>query len=157
MVWLTKKHESSLTPFGNYPGSRPLEEHIRNGIIILDKPSGPTSNQVDNWVKKILDIDKCSHGGTLDPRVTGVLVIALGNATKLMPVLLSSKKEYVGVVNLHEEVEYNRIKDVFRKFIGKVKQLPPKRSAVARVERMREIYYIELLEVKGRNVLFKIG
>jgi H/ACA ribonucleoprotein complex subunit 4 len=157
MVWLTKKHESSLNNFGCYPGSRSLEEHIRNGIIILDKPSGPTSNQIDVWVKEILGIDKCSHGGTLDPRVSGVLVIALENATKLMPILLSSKKEYVGVVNLHEEVDNKRIEDVFKEFIGKVKQLPPKKSAVARVVRQREIYYLDLLEIRGRNILFRIG
>ena len=65
MSWLIKKQEASLTPFGIYPGSRPLEEHINNGIIILDKPSGPTCNQVDKWVKDILGINKCSHGGTL--------------------------------------------------------------------------------------------
>jgi H/ACA ribonucleoprotein complex subunit 4 len=155
--WLIKKNEASLTPFGCYPGARPLEEHIRKGIIILDKPSGPTSQQVDVWIKEILKINKCSHGGTLDPRASGVLVIALENATKLMPILLSSDKEYVGVINLHEEVYVKEIKRVFKEFIGKVKQLPPKKSAVARIEREREIYYLELLEVDGRNVLFKIG
>jgi len=42
LSWLIKKHEASLTPFGTYPGARSLEDHIKNGIIILDKPSGPT-------------------------------------------------------------------------------------------------------------------
>ncbi len=65
MSWIIKKHEASLTPFGCYPGARTLEEHIRNGIIILDKPSGPTSHQIDRWIKEILEINKCSHGGTL--------------------------------------------------------------------------------------------
>jgi len=157
MAWLIKKHESSITPFGCYPGARPLEEHIRNGIIILDKPSGPTSHQVDRWIKDILGISKCSHGGTLDPRASGVLVIALENATKLMPILLSSRKEYVGMINLHREVEKEKIEKVFGEFIGKVKQIPPKKSAVARREREREIYYLEVLEIKGRNVLFKVG
>jgi len=85
------------------------------------------------------------------------MIIALENATKLMPILLSSKKEYVGVIHLHEEVEKNKIEKAFKDFIGKVTQLPPKKSAVARREREREIYYLELLEVDGRNVLFKIG
>lgn len=157
MDWLTKKHEASLTPFGCYPGARSLEEHIRNGIIVLDKPMGPTSNQVDKWVKDILNIKKCSHGGTLDPRASGVLVIALENATKLMPILLSSKKEYVGLIYLHEDVDIKKIKNAFKEFVGKVKQLPPKKSAVARKVREREIYYLELLEVNGRNILFRIG
>jgi H/ACA ribonucleoprotein complex subunit 4 len=157
MTWLTKKNEASLTNFGCYPGSRPLDEYVKNGIIILDKTSGPTSNQIDKWVKDILGIEKCSHGGTLDPRVTGVLVIAIENATKLMPILLSSRKEYVGVINLHEEVDRKRIESEFRDFIGKVTQLPPKKSAVARRVRQREIYYLDLLEVSGRNVLFRVG
>jgi len=157
MSWLIKKEEASLTPFGCYPGARYLEEHVKNGIIVLDKPSGPTSHQIDRWVKEILDIKKCSHGGTLDPRASGVLVIALENATKLMPILLSSKKEYVGVIHLHEEVNRKDIEKTFNKFIGKVKQIPPVKSAVARKEREREIYYLELLEIDGRNILFRIG
>jgi H/ACA ribonucleoprotein complex subunit 4 len=157
MGWLIKKDEASLTPFGCYPGARSLEEHIRNGIIVLDKPSGPTSHQIDRWIKDILDVKKASHGGTLDPRVSGVLVIALENATKLMSILLSSKKEYVGVIHLHEEIDNKKIEKAFESFIGKVEQLPPRKSAVARRKREREIYYLELLEIEGRNVLFKIG
>jgi H/ACA ribonucleoprotein complex subunit 4 len=157
MVWLIKKEEASLTPFGCYPGARNLEEYIKNGIIILDKPSGPSSHQVDRWIKEILKIEKCSHGGTLDPRVSGVLVIALENATKLMPILLTSKKEYVGIIHLHKDIEKEKIENIFKEFIGKVKQLPPVKSAVARKEREREIYYLELLEIEERNVLFKIG
>jgi H/ACA ribonucleoprotein complex subunit 4 len=157
MAWLIKKHEASLTTFGCYPGARSLEEYIRNGIILLDKPPGPTSHQVDKWIKEILNIKKASHGGTLDPRASGVLVIALENATKLMPILLSSKKEYIGIIHLHKEVDKEKIEKEFRDLIGKVKQLPPKKSAVARRVREREIYYLELLELKERNVLFKIA
>lgn len=157
MGWLVKRHEASLTPFGCYPGARLIKEHIKNSIIVLDKPSGPTSHQIDRWVKDILGIKKCSHGGTLDPRVSGVLVIALENSTKLMPILLSSKKEYVGIIYLHEDVEKKKIEKVFKEFVGKVKQLPPVKSAVARKIREREIYYLDLLEVDGKRVLFKIG
>jgi len=157
MSWLIKKEEASLTPFGCYPGARTLEEHVKNGIIVLDKPSGPTSHQVDRWIKEILNLNKVSHGGTLDPRVSGVLIIALENATKLMPILLSSRKEYVGIVYLHKDIEKEKIEKAFKEFIGKVKQLPPVKSAVARREREREIYYLELLEIEGRNVLFRIG
>jgi len=157
MSWILKKHEASLTSFGFYPGLRPIEEHIKNGIVVLDKPPGPSSNQVDNWVKELLKINKVSHGGTLDPRVSGVLVIALENATKLMPILLSSKKEYVGLIHLHKDIENEKIKKVFNEFVGKIKQIPPVKSAVARKEREREIYYLEILEIEGRNILFKIG
>ncbi|MEM5778496.1 MAG: RNA-guided pseudouridylation complex pseudouridine synthase subunit Cbf5 [Candidatus Aenigmatarchaeota archaeon] len=157
MSWLIKKHEASLTSFGFYPSSRPLEQYMKNGIVIIDKPSGPSSNQVDKWVKEILGVNKASHGGTLDPRVSGVLIIALENATKLMPILLSSKKEYIGVIHLHKDIEKSKIINAFKEFVGKVKQLPPVKSAVSRKEREREVYYLELLEIEGRNILFKIG
>lgn len=157
MDWIIKKNEASLTPFGSYPGARILEEHIKNGIIVIDKPSGPTSHQVDYWIKEILNLNKVSHGGTLDPRASGVLIIALENSTKLMPIILSSRKEYVGVIHLHKDIERKRIVDIFKTLTGKVKQLPPVKSAVARRVREREIYYVELLEIEGRNILFKIG
>jgi len=157
MGWIVKKNEASLTTFGSYPGARTLEEHIKNGIIVVNKPSGPTSHQVDRWIKEILNVSKVSHGGTLDPRASGVLVIAIENSTKLMPIILSSKKEYVGIIHLHRDVERERIIELFKTLIGKVKQLPPVKSAVARRVREREIYYLELLEVEGRDVLFKIG
>lgn len=157
MGWLVKKNEASLSECGTYPGARQLQERIRNGIIVLDKPSGPTSNQVDNWIKEILKINKCSHAGTLDPRATGVLVIALENATKLMPILLSSRKEYVGIMHLHEDVDKGKMQKAFKEFVGKNTQLPPLKSAVARREREREVYYLEIIEINGRDILFKVG
>jgi len=147
-------HEAS--DFGIYPGARPIKDYIKNGIIILDKPSGPTCPQVDNWIKEILGIKKCSHAGTLDPRVSGVLVIAIENATKLMPILLSSTKEYVGLVNLHKEAEPDKIKEACKNLIGRIKQLPPKKSSVARRVRQRDIYDLEVLEINKRNVLIRV-
>ena len=157
MNWLIKKHEASSTPFGTYPGARSLSEHIKNGIIIIDKTSGPTSHQIDRWIKELLNVSKVSHGGTLDPRASGVLLIALENSTKLMPIILSSRKEYVGLVHLHKDVDETKVRELFSTTRGRVKQLPPVKSAVARRIREREIYYLELLEIDGRNVLFKIG
>jgi len=154
--WLIKKEEMSDPRYGLYPGARSIEELKRNGIIILDKPPGPTCATVDNWIKKILKIKKASHGGTLDPNATGVLVIALENATKLMPILLSSEKEYVGIIHLHKPVSRIDIEKVFSEFIGKQIQLPPKRSAVARRERVREVYELDILDIKGQNVLFRV-
>ena len=157
MEFLTRSHESSLTSYGKYPAARSAEELLKTGILILDKPEGPTSHQVDNWVKAITGVPKCSHGGTLDPRVTGVLLIALENATKLMPILLSSKKEYVALVYLHKDAPEAQIRKVCSDFVGKIKQLPPKKSAVARRVREREIYYLEILQIKGRLILMRVG
>lgn len=153
--WLVKEEEASYA--ANYPGARDFEEHIKKGIIILDKPQGPTSHIVDDHVKKIVGIDKCSHGGTLDPNVSGVLVIALKDSTKLMPILLTSKKEYVGIVYLHKPVPEKDIRKACEELIGTVTQLPPKKSAVARRERERDIYYLEVLEIDGQHVLIKVG
>jgi H/ACA ribonucleoprotein complex subunit 4 len=155
--WLTRSQESSLTTWGKYPGARSVEELLRNGIILLDKQQGPTSHQVDSWIKRLTGVKKASHGGTLDPRVSGVLVIALDNATKLMPILLSSKKEYVALTYLHAEMPEQKIRKALDEFIGKIKQLPPKKSAVARRVREREVYYLEPLQIKGRYVLFRVG
>jgi len=155
--WLTKSNEASLTSYGKYPGGRNVPELLQSGIILLDKPQGPTCHQVDNWVKKITGTNKASHGGTLDPMVSGVLVIALENATKLMPILLSSKKEYVALVYLHKDVPENQIRRACEEFVGKIKQLPPKKSAVARRVREREIYYLEILQIRGRFILMRVG
>lgn len=157
MKWIQKAEEGSISDYGTYPGSRTDEELLKKGMIILDKPSGPTSHQVDAWIKDITGVKKASHGGTLDPRVTGVMVIALEDSTKLMPILLGSKKEYVALVNLHKEMPVSDIRKVCNEFVGKIKQLPPVKSAVARKVRERKIYYLEILEIDGRNILMKVG
>jgi H/ACA ribonucleoprotein complex subunit 4 len=155
--FLVKSEEASLVQFGKYPGARTVEELLNSGIVVIDKPAGPTSRMVDSFVKKILGLDKLSHGGTLDPRVSGVLAIALENATKLMPILLSSKKEYVALMNIHKELPEEKIRKVCDEFVGKILQTPPKKSAVARRERQREIYYLQILEISGRDVLMRVG
>lgn len=155
--WITRSSEASLTAYGKYPGARSTEELMHNGLILLDKPQGPTSHQVDNWIKALTGVGKCSHGGTLDPRVSGVLVIALENATKLMPILLSCDKEYVALIYLHADVPEQKVKQALQEFIGKIRQLPPKKSAVARRVREREIYNLEVLQINGRNVLVRVG
>lgn len=92
-----------------------------------------------------------------NPRVSGVLVIALDNATKLMPVLLRARKEYVALVYLHKDVPKKEIEKVCKEFVGKVRQLPPKKAAVARRVREREIYYLEILQISGRSILMRVG
>lgn len=126
------------------------------GVINLDKPQGPTSHQVSAWVKKILDVEKAGHGGTLDPRVTGVLPVALNRATKALSALLYGDKEYVGVLHLHQDVPEERTRSVLRDFVGEIFQVPPVRAAVKRQRRTRRIYELEPIEFEGRNVLFRV-
>jgi len=143
--------------YGKSPDERTITEILGNGFINLDKPSGPTSHQVVSWVKEILEIDKAGHGGTLDPSVTGVLPTAIGDATRALQVLLLSGKEYVGIMKLHKNIEKKKIKDTCKEFTGEIYQIPPLRSAVKRVKRKRTIYYFEILQITGSEVLFRVG
>lgn len=154
---LIKKEASTNPNYGCVPEKRPIETLINCGIVNIDKPCGPTSHQVSSYVQKILDIKKAGHSGSLDPKVTGVLPIALGRATKIVEVLLKSPKEYVGIMHLHSKVEENRLREVIRKFIGEITQLPPLRSAVKRKPRTKKIYFIKILEIENKDVLFKVG
>ncbi len=137
--------------------SLPIQYLLENGVIALDKPSGPTSHEVATWVRKILEVDRVGHGGTLDPSVTGILPIGIGNATKAMQALIPAGKEYVCVLELHNRASETDIMRIMDEFVGKVYQKPPLRSSVKRVLRVREIYYNKIIEMKGRLVLFRVG
>ncbi len=143
--------------YGKNPWKRPLLELLRNGIVVIDKPAGPTSHQVTSWVKRMLGAKKAGHSGTLDPGVTGVLPVVLNNSTKIIPALLKAGKEYVGVMHLHGDVGRKKLLETAAKFEGEITQLPPAKSAVKREPRQRRVYYFEILEVVGREVLFKTG
>ena len=158
MVDLLIKTEGETDPnYGNFPDERPLEDHIKRGIINLDKPSGPTSHEIDSWVKRILNVEQTGHGGTLDPKVTGVLPVGIDYATRVIQLLLGADKEYVCLMHLHEEIPEGRIRDILKEFQGKIFQTPPIKSAVKREMRVRNIYYVDILEIDGQDVLFKIG
>ena len=87
--------------------------------------------------------------------VSGVLPIAINNATKIMPALQKLDKEYVGIMRLHKDVSDKDLNNAVKRFIGRIKQTPPVRSAVARKERERTVYSLDILEKDDRNVLFK--
>jgi len=154
---VTKVDEATDPAFGVAPSNRGIHEHIRYGLLNLDKPSGPTSHEVVAWVKQILKIDHAGHGGTLDPRVTGVLPVALQDATKIAQVFLYSGKEYVCVLRLHSPAPPERVQEVLNEFVGEIYQRPPLRSSVARRLRRRTIYYIHDVEFHENRVLFRVG
>lgn len=158
-MWLIKSEEKIDEKFGKHPEQRTIEELIPSSVIIVDKHSGPTSHQITHWINEIFSqyITKAGHTGTLDPAVTGVLPVALGHSVKAMPLLVGLEKEYVGVMHLHKEVDEKVLKDAAVRFVGRIKQLVPKRAAVARRVREREIFYFDIVEQDGREVLFKAG
>ncbi len=143
--------------YGKAPSERTVKELLHNGFINLDKPAGPSSHQVVAWVKEVLELEKAGHGGTLDPAVTGVLPVALGDAARGLQVLLVAGKEYVALMKVHHQVDAKKIREVCHGFIGEVSQMPPLRSAVKRVRRTRQVYYLDILEIHGTEVLFKVG
>ncbi len=154
---LVKGEELTDECFGKRPAERPIKEYIEKGAINLDKPAGPTSHEVTSWVKKILELEKAGHSGTLDPNVTGLLPIMLGNATKAVDALLTAGKEYVCLMKLHAVVPEKEIKRMLDEFTGPIYQKPSIKSAVRRETRIRNIYYLELLEMDGENILFIVG
>lgn len=154
---IVKNKVSRSSKFGKKPEERSVEELIKYGVINLDKPSGPTSHEVVAWIKDILNLEKAGHGGTLDPKVTGVLPVALEESTKIVQSLLPAGKEYVCVMRLHANADEKRINQICKEFEGDIIQRPPIKSAVKRQLRTRRIYYIDVLEIEGRDVLFKVG
>lgn len=119
-----------------------------NGILVIDKPSNMTSRDVVNILNKELKIKKIGHTGTLDPLATGVLVVALGQATKTIELLTGVEKEYVATVQMGVETDTlditgkelrqeqvpslscQQIEEVLLQFIGTYEQEVPLYSAV---------------------------
>ncbi|MDO5821093.1 MAG: RNA-guided pseudouridylation complex pseudouridine synthase subunit Cbf5 [Methanobrevibacter sp.] len=155
--YLIKSKSKTNPDYGCNPYERPIEEHISKGVINLDKPSGPSSHEVDSWVKRILHVNKTGHGGTLDPKVTGVLPIGIDTATRVSQLLLPAGKEYVCLMTMHKEMPEDQVYEIFDQFTGKIYQTPPVKSAVKRELRVRTIYYATIYEIKGKDVLFRVG
>lgn len=126
-----------------------------SGILVIDKPRGPSSHQVTAWIRDLLGVDT-GHSGTLDPMVSGVLVVMLGRTARLAPILQQSDKEYIVLMRMHREVERGELEGIFREFTGRIYQRPPRRSAVKRSLRIRTIYRMDLLDTEGRLVLARV-
>jgi H/ACA ribonucleoprotein complex subunit 4 len=154
---LVKADDRTDPSFGCKPEERPAQENLKYGLINLDKPAGPTSHEVAAWVKRILKLSAVGHGGTLDPKVTGVLPVTLLEATKVVQALLFSGKEYVCLMKLHGDASEPQVRKVLKEFEDMIYQRPPLRSSVKRQLRTRRIFYSDFHEMEGRNVLFTVG
>ena len=117
-------------------------------IILVDKPSGPTSFQIVNKIRKIIDVKKVGHSGTLDPKASGLMIICTGKKTKVMDSFINLNKTYSGVIRLGltsasmdtetecietpipEDLDEEKILEVRNSFIGEIEQTPPMYSAV---------------------------
>ena len=120
-----------------------------NGILVIDKDKGMTSADVVYHLRKVLHIKKMGHAGTLDPDVTGVLPIAIGQATKLIELMHEENKKYVGqgifgfatdsydisgkkteFKKITSKIKYHQIQKAMQEFVGSIEQVPPIYSAV---------------------------
>ncbi|XP_045105963.1 H/ACA ribonucleoprotein complex subunit 4-like [Portunus trituberculatus] len=140
---------SHYTPlaFGCSPLKREIDQYIKSGFINMDKPASPSSHEVVSWIKRILGLQKTGHSGTLDPKVTGCLIVCLERATRLVKSQQGAGKEYVCVFRLHENMDdIKKVKQALNKLRGAQFQRPPLISAVKRQLRVRTVYDNELLE-----------
>ena len=154
---LVKINEDITNPeYGVYYDQRSIEMLLEYGLILMDKPPGPTSHEVVAWTKRILEIPKVGHSGTLDPQVSGVLPLGLGEGTKALGVLLLGPKEYHALGRLHSLPSKDKLQQTLDLFRGEIFQKPPQRSAVVRQTRTRTIYELELLEQKERLILLRV-
>ena len=142
--------------YGSVPAERPVAAMLDYGLIPLVTPRGPTSHAVDAWTKKLLGVEKAGHSGTLDPPVSGLLPIGLGQSTRALSLLLLFPKEYRGVMRIHSPVPQKRLDSVVAEFTGEIFQRPPQRSSVSRQTRSRTIYEMELTESRGNLHLFRV-
>ena len=154
---LVKINEDITNPqYGVYYDKRSIESLLEYGLILIDKPPGPTSHEVVAWTKRILALPKIGHSGTLDPQVSGVLPLGLGEGTKALGVLLLGPKEYHALGRLHSLPPKEKLEQTLDLFRGEIFQKPPQRSAVVRQTRTRTVYELELLEQKERLILLRV-
>ncbi|MBD3672668.1 MAG: tRNA pseudouridine(55) synthase TruB [Planctomycetaceae bacterium] len=125
-----------------------LFTHPMNGLLILDKPAGMTSRDAVNRVQRLIRPCKVGHAGTLDPLATGVLVLCLGKATRLIRFVQDRPKSYLGTFELGvtsttddregeltatdnlKPLEVDELQAVLPRFQGEIQQVPPRFSAV---------------------------
>jgi len=127
----------------------------RKGVVVIDKPSGPTSHEVAAWVADVLGVDKAAHTGTLDPRVTGCLPVLFGPAARVSGTFAAESKEYVFVLELHGEPTRS-VAEAFEEFEGRIYQRPPVQGSAKRELRGREITTLELLESDRNRYLGRV-
>ncbi len=149
------------------PDDRTVAELLEFGVVPLDKPPGPSAHEVSAWVRDLvaetarmtsdgdIDVRRAAHTGTLDPKVTGLLPTLLGTATRFAGLFADSPKEYVAVLELHAPIPAD-FESILAEFEGEIYQKPPRKSAVRRQLRVREVHSLDILDRRRRRVLLRI-
>ncbi|KAF1915540.1 pseudouridine synthase [Ampelomyces quisqualis] len=154
-IVLVRTSHYTPIPQGCAPLSRDIKSYISSGVINLDKPSNPSSHEVVSWVKRMLRVEKTGHSGTLDPKVTGCLIVCIDRATRLVKSQQGAGKEYVCVIRMHDklpggEAQFARALETLT---GALFQRPPLISAVKRQLRIRTIHESKLYEFDNERQL----
>ena len=87
--------DTASAPYGTPPSERSIEQLLESSVVIINKQAGPSSHQVAAWLRDSFELNSTGHGGTLDPNVTGVLPVSIGQASKVIKVMQESPKEYL--------------------------------------------------------------
>nr|XP_033803165.1 H/ACA ribonucleoprotein complex subunit DKC1-like isoform X2 [Geotrypetes seraphini] len=134
-------------PFGSYPLKRNIDDYVRNGFINLDKPASPSSHEVVTWIRKILRVENIGHGGTVDSKVTGCLIVCIERATGLVKAQQRAGKEYVGIIRLHNDIQSElQLSRVLETLTGALFQRPPIIVNMRKCLRIVTVYESKLLE-----------
>ncbi|KAF8337939.1 pseudouridine synthase [Cantharellus anzutake] len=141
-------------PAGCSPLRRDIQDHVKSGVINLDKPSNPSSHEVVAWIRRILRVEKTGHSGTLDPKVTGCLLVCVDRATRLVKSQQTAGKEYVCIIRFHSALESEQaFPRALETLTGALFQRPPLISAVKRQLRIRTIHQSKLLDFDKKGNL----
>ncbi|THU91745.1 putative rRNA pseudouridine synthase [Dendrothele bispora CBS 962.96] len=151
---LVRSSHFTPIPSGCSPLKRDITSYIKSGVINLDKPSNPSSHEVVAWLRRILRVEKTGHSGTLDPKVTGCLIVCIDRATRLVKSQQGAGKEYVCVLRLHAGLPNPAaLPRALQTLTGALFQRPPLISAVKRQLRIRTIHESKLLEFDEKRNL----
>ncbi|KAG6888973.1 centromere/microtubule-binding protein cbf5 [Termitomyces sp. Mi166 len=151
---LVRSSHFTPIPSGCSPLKRDITSYIKSGVINLDKPSNPSSHEVVAWLRRILRVEKTGHSGTLDPKVTGCLIVCIDRATRLVKSQQGAGKEYVCVLRLHAPLPNPAaLPRALQTLTGALFQRPPLISAVKRQLRIRTIHQSTLLEFDEKRNL----
>ncbi len=144
--WVLEKSPKTNPSFGCKPQDRTLDELLECGVILVDKPPGPSSHQLAAWSRTLLGIKRIGHGGTLDPFATGLLTLLCGRSTKITSEVLRKKKSYVSVIRFRESISSEELSPIVRELSGEIYNVPPKESAVKIQVRTRTVSDSSILD-----------
>jgi len=139
--------------YGGDPAERSIESLLDAGVILVDKPRGPTSHQLTAWAREMLGIQRLGHGGTLDPFATGLLTMLCGKATRLTELVLTGDKRYLALIRFGREVSQEELSETLENLTGEIYNVPPLESAVKVQVRTRNIREMPVIETDDENRL----